>query len=143
MAVQVPSTIETELFDAGGDDPLSRNFNFSVPLAGLKGRAGLDAGILLSYNSLVWTRDSATGAVKFDADDGDPSPGFRLGMPVIQRKYRNARGENAYMMVTSSGAHVEFRQVGATDTYEAIDSSYAQLTEDSGLTLRPADGSRL
>jgi YD repeat-containing protein len=128
---------------AGGDDPLSRNFNFSVPLAGLKGRAGLDAGLSLSYNSLVWTRDAATGVVKFDADDGDPSPGFRLGMPVIQRKYRNARGENAYMMITSSGGHVEFRQVGTTNTYEAIDSSYAQLTEDSGLTLRPADGSRL
>lgn len=128
---------------SGGDDPLSRNFNFTVPLAGLKGRAGLDAGLSLSYNSLVWTRDAATGVVKFDADDGDPSPGFRLGMPVIQRKYRNARGENAYMLVTSSGAHVEFRQVGTTNTYEAIDSSYAQLTEDSGLTLRPADGSRL
>jgi len=128
---------------SGGDDPLSRNFNFTVPLAGLKGRAGLDAGLSLSYNSLVWTRDAATGVVKFDADDGDPSPGFRLGMPVIQRKYRNARGENAYMMVTSSGAHVEFRQVGTTNTFEALDSSYAQLTEDSGLTLRPADGSRL
>jgi YD repeat-containing protein len=128
---------------SGGDDPLSRNFNFTVPLAGLKGRAGLDAGLSLSYNSLVWTRDAATGVVKFDADDGDPSPGFRLGMPGIQRKYRNARGENAYIMVTSSGGHVEFRQVGTTNTYEALDSSYAQLTEDSGLTLRPADGSRL
>jgi hypothetical protein len=47
---------------SGGDDPLSRNANFSVPLLGLKGRAGLDLGLSLSYNSLVWTRDAATGS---------------------------------------------------------------------------------
>ena len=128
---------------SGGDDPLSRNFSFSVPLVGLKGRAGLDLGLSLSYNSLVWTRDAATGVVKFDADDGDPSPGFRLGLPVIQGKYRNARNENAYMLVTPSGARVELRQVGTSTTYEAIDSSYTQLTEESGLVLRPSDGSQV
>lgn len=128
---------------SGGDDPLSRNFNFSVPLVGLKGRAGLDLGLSLSYNSLVWTRDAATGAVKFDSDYGDPSPGFRFGLPVIHRRYRNARGENAYLLVTPSGAGVELRQLGTSNTYEATDSSYTQLTEDNGLTLRPADGSQI
>lgn len=128
---------------SGGDDPLSRNFNFSIPLVGLKGRAGLDLGLSLSYNSLVWTRDAATGAVKFDSDYGDPSPGFRLGLPVIHRKYRNARGEKAYMLITPSRARTELRQVGTSNTYEATDSSYTQLTEDSGLTLRPSDGSQL
>lgn len=128
---------------AGGDDPLSRNFNFSVPLVGLEGRAGLDLGLALNYNSLVWTRDATANAVKFDADYGDPSPGFRLALPVIQRRYRNARGENAYMLITPSGARVELRQSGASNTYESTDSSYTQLTEDSGLTLRPPDGSQL
>jgi len=128
---------------SGGDDPLSRNFSFSVPLAGLEGRAGLDLGLSLSYNSLVWTRDAVTGAVKFDTDDGDPSPGFRLGLPIIQAKYKNARNENAYMLVTPSGDHVELRQVGTSTTYEAIDSSYTQLTEENGLVLRPADGSQI
>jgi YD repeat-containing protein len=140
----VPVVKQSNETGAGGDDPLSRDFNFTVPLLGLKGRAGLDLGLSLSYNSLVWTRDAATGAVKFDADYGDPSPGFRLGPPVIQRRYRNARGEDAYMMVTSSGGHVELRRVGTSNTYEAADSSYTQLTEETGgLTLRPADGSRL
>ena len=128
---------------SGGDNPLSRNFNFSVPLVGLRGRAGLDLGLSLSYNSLVWTRDAATGTVKFDADYGDPSPGFRLGLPVIHRRYRNARNENAYMLITPSGARVELRQLGTSNTYTATDSSYTQLTEDNGLTLRPADGSQL
>lgn len=128
---------------AGGDDPLSRNFNFSVPLLGLKGRAGLDLNPSLSYNSLVWTRDVATGAVRFDSDYGDPSPGFRMGLPVLHRKYRNARGENAYMLVKPSGARTELRQVGTSNTYESTDSSYTQLTEDNGLTLRPTDGSQL
>jgi YD repeat-containing protein len=128
---------------AGGDAPLARNFNFSIPLVGLEGRAGLDLGLSLTYNSLVWTRDAATGALKFDADYGDPSPGFRLGLPVIHRKHRNARGENAYMLVTPSGARVELRQAGASNTYEATDSSYTQLTEGAGLTLRPTDGSQL
>lgn len=128
---------------SGGDDPLSRNFNFSVPLLGIKGRAGLDLGLSLSYNSLVWTRDAATNAVKFDADYGNPSPGFRLGLPVIHRRYKNARNENAYMLITPSGARTELRQLGTSNTYEAIDSSYTQLTEDNGLTLRPTDGSQI
>jgi hypothetical protein len=38
----------------------SRNFNWSVPLAGLKGRAGLDLSVSLYYNSLVWTKQGSS-----------------------------------------------------------------------------------
>ena len=63
---------------SGGEDPLSRNFNWSAPLVGLKGRAGLDLGLSLTYNSLVWTK---TGSyISFDDDQGFPGPGFRLGL---------------------------------------------------------------
>lgn len=116
-----------------GTDALSRNFNWSVPLLNLPGRAGLDLGLGLSYNSLVWTKDS-TG-ISFDADRGWPSPGFRLGFPVIQPKFYNPQtGKNTFLLVTPAGGHTEFRQVGATNVYESADSSYLQLT-DSGSTL--------
>ena len=42
----------------GGENPLSRNFNWNLPLVGLSpGRAGSDLNLTLSYNSLVWTRN--------------------------------------------------------------------------------------
>lgn len=37
----------------GSENPLSRNFNWTLPLVGLPGRAGLDLNLTLSYNSLV------------------------------------------------------------------------------------------
>ena len=68
-----------------GEDPLSRNFNWSLPLVGLSGRAGLDLGLSLSYNSLVWTKSGSY--ISFNDDGGFPAPGFRLGFPVIKRRF--------------------------------------------------------
>lgn len=128
----------------GGDDPLSRNVNFTVPLVSLKGRAGLDLGLALSYNSLVWTRDAATASVRFDADDGEPSAGFRMGLPTIGRRYRNARGADAYLLVTPSGARVELQRTAGTNVFLASDSSYLQLTEGIfGLSLLGTDGTQM
>lgn len=128
----------------GGVDLLSGNVNWSLPLLGIKGRAGLDLGLALSYNSLVWTKSQDGTAIKFDADQGTPAPGFRLGFPVIQPRYYNSQlGANAYLLITPSGAHVELRQVGTSHVYESADSSYLQLIDNgSNLTLRPTDGSQ-
>ncbi|HEX8684836.1 MAG TPA: PA14 domain-containing protein, partial [Pyrinomonadaceae bacterium] len=126
----------------GGADPYSRNYNFQIPLASLAGRAGLDLGLALSYNSLVWTKDGS--GVTFDADRGTPSPGFRLGFPVLQPKFYNPQTQKyAYLLVTPGGARVELRQVGASNVYEAADSSYLQLTEGAAPTLLAADGTQL
>jgi YD repeat-containing protein len=126
---------------SGGADPYSRNYNFNIPLVSLPGRAGLDLGLTLTYNSLVWTKDG-TG-VTFDADRGTPSPGFRLGFPSLQPKFYNPQAQkNAYLLVTPSGARVELRQVGTTSVYESVDSSYLQLTEVD-MTLRSTDGTQL
>src|SRR6185437_2322792 len=57
-----------------GVDLGSRNFNWSVPILSLPGRAGLDLNLTLSYNSLVWTREGSY--MKFNADLGTPAPGF-------------------------------------------------------------------
>ena len=127
-----------------GEDLLSRNFNWSLPLLSLPGRAGLDLGFGISYNSLTWIKLGTT--MQFDPDWGTPTPGFRLGFPSVQRYYFNSQaGTWAYLLILPSGQHVELRQVG-TNVYEAIDSSYLHLTYNPGdfsLTLRVTDGTQL
>ncbi|HEX8500465.1 MAG TPA: S8 family serine peptidase [Pyrinomonadaceae bacterium] len=126
-----------------GVDPLSRNFNWSAPVVGLPGRAGLDLGLSLSYNSLVWTKDA--GGVTFDADEGFPGPGFRLGFPTVQPRFFNPQtGRYTYLLLTPAGARVELRQVGTSNVYESADSNNMQLTEaGGGLSVLTADGTRL
>lgn len=127
-----------------GEDLLSRNFNWSLPVVGLPGRAGLDIGLSLTYNSLVWTRDATSTQIRYDADQGFPSPGFRLGFPVIEQKYVNSQtGKTSYLMIMPSGARVELRETSTQGVYESADSSYLQLTEGSSLTVRTMDGTQL
>jgi YD repeat-containing protein len=125
-----------------GEDPLSRNFNWNVPILSLPGRAGLDLGLSLAYNSLVWTKSGSY--ISFDDDRGFPSPGFRLGFPVIQPLYYNAQaGKNAYLLITPNGDRVELRQVGTSGPlFESVDSSY-MLLNTSTMTLRTTDGAQL
>jgi YD repeat-containing protein len=128
----------------GGVDPLSRNFNWSLPLISLPGRAGLDLGLDLSYNSLVWTKSG--DYLLFDGDWGWPAPGFRLGFPVVQGKFYDAQAQkSAYLLVTPSGSRVSLRRTTTPTVYEAGDSSYLQLTEnsDGSLTLVAPGGTRM
>lgn len=129
----------------GGVDLVSRNFNWSLPLVNLPGRAGLDLALSLSYNSLVWTKSG--NYVLFDGDGGWPAPGFRLGFPVVQGMFYDAAAQKpAYMLITPSGARVSLRQaVADPKVYEAGDSSYMQLTEetDGSLTLRTTAGTQM
>jgi YD repeat-containing protein len=137
-----------------GDDLLSRNFNFDVFLVGLKGRAGLDLGFSLSYNSLVWSRVDSPQTFNqfppptrfyFDADGGFPGPGFRLGFPAIQGPFTDSEaGGNAYLLITPSGGHTELRQM-QDGSYESVDSSNLQLLAggDGQLLLRSPDGTQL
>jgi YD repeat-containing protein len=130
----------------GSTDPFSRNFHWNLGLAGLPGRAGLDAGLTLHYNSLIWTKDPSGAYVGFDLDRGFPTPGFRLGFPVIYGPHANGMaGANAFLMITPEGDQVELRQVGSTAVYEAADSSHVQLTVNNAdsLTVRTTDGTAL
>jgi hypothetical protein len=127
-----------------GVDLGSRNFNWSVPLLSLPGRAGLDLNLTLSYNSLIWTKDGSY--MKFNADLGSPAPGFRLGLPTMQQRFYNSQtGIYAYMMVTPSGGRVELRQVGSTNNYESQDGSFTQLDASNVNVLlgRTIDGTQL
>src|SRR5229473_2132653 len=128
----------------GSVDLLSNNFNWSLGLLGLKGRGGLDLGLSLSYNSLVWTRSG--DYVKYDLDDSTVSPGFRLDFPVIEGPYWNDQaGTNFYLMVTPSGARVELRYTGTANTYESQDSAHLQLQviDSTHILVRPTDGTRM
>src|SRR5688572_342262 len=129
----------------GGDDPLSQNFNWTVPLLYLPGRAGMDLALSLSYNSLVWTKSGTY--ISFDDDHGFPGPGFRLGFPVLQPAYFNSEtGKYAFLLIRPDGSRTELRQVstsgiGAT-LYEAADSSHL-LLDTSTMILRTTDGTQL
>ena len=121
----------------GSDNPLSRNFNWTVPLVSLPGRAGMDLSLSLSYNSLVWTKLS-TNYISFDDDHGFPSPGFRLGFPVIQPLYSNSEvGKDAYLLIGNDGSRTELRRVGVSGLFESADSSHLLL--DTTLTLPAPD----
>lgn len=125
-----------------GVDLGSRNFNWSLPLVSLAGRAGMDLGLTLYYNSLVWTKDGSY--IKCNADKGNPAAGFRLGLPKLQRRFTNS-SSGSYMMVTSAGGRVELRQVGGSNTYESIDGSYTQLDASisTAPVIRTTDGTQL
>ncbi|HEX6047282.1 MAG TPA: discoidin domain-containing protein [Pyrinomonadaceae bacterium] len=133
----------------GGENPLSRNFNWNLPLVSLPGRAGLDLNLTLSYNSLVWTK--GTASISFDDDHGFPSPGFRLGYPTIQPAYINTEtGKWSYLMIGSDGSRTELRSVSTGSVfYEAADSSHLLLdttdlaSSDPKMILRTTDGTQL
>jgi YD repeat-containing protein len=137
----------------GETDLYSRNFSWSSGLVNLPGRSGLDAAFGISYNSLVWTKQG--NMMVFDADNANVSPGFRFGFSTIEPAYYDAlTGKFAYLMVTPSGARVEFRQTTASNIYETGDSSYSQLIvkgdnspntppEDLAIGILTTDGTRM
>jgi YD repeat-containing protein len=126
----------------GGEDLLSGNVNFTIPILSLPGRV-LDLGLSLSYNSRVWSKVGST--IAFDTDRGYPAPGFRLGFPVIQpRFYNSATGTASYLLITPDGAHAELRRVSTSSIYESADSNYIQLIDNgSSLTLKTTDGTQM
>jgi YD repeat-containing protein len=134
---------------APGEDLFSGNFNWSLPLMGLKGRAGLDLGLTLAYNSLTWTKDQVGQKIIFNEDQGYPAPGFRLGFPVIQGYYDEnifwvdgQPPQHSYTMIMPSGERVELRQVGTSNIYQSADSSNLRLvrTSSSKLYLTATNG---
>ena len=121
----------------GGENPLSRNFNWNLPLVNLPGRSGLDLSLTLSYNSLVWTK-IGSNSISFDNDHGFPGPGFHLGFPIIQPLYYNSEvGTDAYLLIGNDGTRTELRRVGTSGLFESADSSHLLL--DTTLTLPAPD----
>lgn len=129
----------------GGENPLSQNFNWNLPLVSLPGRAGMDLGLSLSYNSLVWTKNDTY--ISFDEDNGFPGPGFHLGFPVIQPlHYNHETGKHAFLLLGPDGSRTELRQVSTAAPnnllFEAADSSHL-LLDAGNMTLFTTDGTQL
>ncbi|MBX3290399.1 MAG: hypothetical protein KF855_13760 [Acidobacteria bacterium] len=141
----------------GGTNLYSQNFAWGTSLVGLPGRAGLDAGFGMSYNSLIWTKQGSE--IYFDTNQDNISPGFRFGFPTIEPAYYIPGGLVTspywiYIMVTPSGERIEFKQIGASDTFETNDSSYLQIkakaapdanqvVEEVSLTVKGTDGTQV
>lgn len=137
----------------GGTNLYSQNFAWGTSLVSLPGRAGMDAGLGIGYNSLVWIKSG--GAMYFDPDTSNVAPGFRMGFPTIEPIYYDTdKSKWAYLMVTPSGGRVEFRQTAASGVYETADSSYTQLVrgdsgdpngpvEDISMTVKTTDGTQM
>lgn len=126
-----------------GIDLLSQNFHWSTALLRAEGRAQLDLNLPLSYNSLVWTRTDSH--LTFDADRGHPAPGFRLGFPTIQGRYRADDGAWYYLLITQTGARVQLLQTGVSSVYESTDASLLELVDRGrdGAVLRRPNGTML
>ena len=128
-----------------GEDLHSGNYNWNLPIVSLPGRSGMDLGLSLSYNSLVWNKSGNT--VFYDKDNGFPSPGFRLGFPVLEPATYNAvTNKTSILMILPSGQRIDLRQVGTSNFYESADSSYFQLETNYGaqtMYLRASDGTQL
>ena len=79
----------------GGTNLYSRNFGWSSSLVGLSGRSGLDAGIGISYNSLVWIKAAATSEIIYNPDTSNVGPGFKFGFSTIEYLYYNSLTRSA------------------------------------------------
>src|SRR5262245_548781 len=127
-----------------GEDLFSGNYNFTLPLVSLPGRAGLDLNITLSYNSLVWIKYS--GAMEFEPDYYPSlTPGFRTGFPEIVPPLYISGINSSWLVYLPSGRRVEMRQV-VTNRFQAIDGSHLFLTVDptdnTKVTLYSTDGTQ-
>jgi len=127
-----------------GVDLFSQNTRWSEPLINFTGRSRLDLNLSLVYNSLVWT--TAGSDIAFDADRGQPSPGFRLGFPTIQPRFLDTEtGTPAFLLITPEGKRVELRQRTNGNVYESVDNSSIRMIDNGSngaIVLRP-DGTRL
>jgi len=139
----------------GGTDLYSQNFGWGTSLVGLPGRAGLDMGFGISYNSLVWLKDAAHSEIVFDPDVSKVSPGFTFGFPDIEPAYYDTdKSVWVFLMLNPDGSRTEFRRVGSSDVFDSADSSYRQLVINPGgapdgkaalidMTVTSTDGTRM
>jgi RHS repeat-associated protein len=136
------ATAQVDPFNQSGNQVQARDCELSLPLLSLRGRAGLDLGLGLSYSSLVWTRSGPY--LYFDQDNESISPGFTIGFPTVQWRSFDAQTARNVYLLTAGGHRVELRQLGTSNVYEAGDSSYLQLTDyGNSLTLKTTDGTQI
>ncbi|MBS1791530.1 MAG: RHS repeat protein [Acidobacteria bacterium] len=127
----------------------SKNYSFSLPVVSLAGRAGLNVGLGLSYNSKVWIKDSNTGTMIFNGDRGFPAPGWQLGFGAILIKhssvgpyYNSVTGKNSIIFISPDDTRHDLAYNSTSAKYEAYDSSYLKF-DGSAQTLLFPDGTKM
>lgn len=127
----------------------SRNYSFSLPVMSLAGRAGLNVGLGLSYNSKVWTRDAATGTMVFNGDRGFPAPGWHTGFGAILIKHtsvgpylNSTTGKSSIIFIAPDGTRRDMAYNPASAKYETYDSTYLKFDAAAQVLYSP-DGAKM
>lgn len=129
----------------------AKNFSFTAPVLGLAGRAGLNLGLALTYNSRVWTKDPGSSRIFFNADKGFPGPGWRVGFGAIQGvnnsgaigPYTNGvTGKSSFLYLAPDGTRRDLAYNSTSGLYESYDSSYIDFNATSKV-LRTSDGTQV
>ena len=127
----------------------SKNYSFSLPVMSLAGRAGLNVGLGLSYNSKVWTKDAATGTMVFNGDRGFPAPGWHTGFGAILIKHtsfghylNSTTGKYSIIFIAPDGTRRDMAYNSASARYETYDSSYLKFDAIAQILYSP-DGTKM
>ena len=126
----------------------SRNYNFSLPVMSLAGRAGLNVGLALSYNSKVWTKDASTATMVFNGDRGFPAPGWHTGFGAILIKHpsvgpytNSTTGKFSIIYIAPDGTRRDMAH-SANWVFETYDSSYLKFDAIAQIMYFP-DGTKM
>lgn len=103
----------------------SSSYSYGIPVLHLPGRDGLDLDLSLYYNSDIWTQDSTSNAVIFNADRDWPSYGFRLDFGLL------ISDSTGYYLIESDGTKHILSSSGS-GVYNSTDSSYINLNLNTG-----------
>lgn len=132
----------------------SANFTFGVPLVSLPGRAGLDVGLALTYNSRLWHKsvrttidqdgnETQTTRLTYDVDNGWPGTGFKLGYGQME-----SQGSAGFTLTDGDGTRHEMRKVYPSDPnnhdYESTDGTFILFNGGRGWgTVTYTNGTRV
>jgi RHS repeat-associated protein len=142
LPLQAPDpTVSKSVTSGLSVDIIQRRFNFSVPVLGLAGRAGLGVGLALSYSNNLWQTSSA--GTTFNVDRGFPAPGWRLGFgailvrdPVNGVYYNSVTQQYSIIYLAPDGTRHDMRSAGS-GVYETYDGSYLQFNANTQVLSFP------
>ncbi|MBL8188465.1 MAG: hypothetical protein JNK38_10685, partial [Acidobacteria bacterium] len=127
----------------------SKNYSFSLPVMSLAGRAGLNVGLGLSYNSKIWTSDATTGTMIFNGDRGFPAPGWHTGFGAILIKHtsvgpytNSTTGKSSIIFIAPDGTRRDMAYNSASAKFETYDSTYLKFDGVAQIMYFP-DGTKM
>ncbi|MDX2040328.1 MAG: RHS repeat-associated core domain-containing protein [Acidobacteriota bacterium] len=127
----------------------SKNYSFSLPVMSLAGRAGLNVGLGLSYNSKLWTKDPATTTMIFNGDRGFPAPGWHTGFGAILIKHtsvgpytNSTTGKSSIIFIAPDGTRRDMAYNSASGRFETYDSTYLKFDATAQILYSP-DGTKM